>query len=549
MRYYLLAAVTLLLAACGGGGSSSGGGGAVAAPVSITPSQYTTSYLAGTVPPVIQLVARNTVLISQPVTVVIVDSNGVLLPHGASITQTSNPSGYDSFNVNLTISPTLKPGHYTGNFSVNICYDSQCSSQVAGAPFPYPYDITVSTGNLTALSAWPGIADWSTFQGNAQHTGFVPVTLDPGQFSTRWAWNTGFIANQPMSPIVSAGNMVYFCATTNDVYALNEADGSAAWTYKSSVQTTTAAGSGVAAPVPATAAGVVYAPLLNGMVGLNAATGAVLFQPPANALSELNQPTVNAGTVYATGASGQESTELFAFNASSGAPVFSADAGAISYLGLPSFDSSHAYASGGVNLLQINPATAAIQANIAGPATDGGTGNILGQTVVGASGSVIALAGVSIINLDGIGASLVDFNTNTQAVSWSHVGGFFSNPAYANGVIYIVNSPLGDGQADLEAVSESTGALLWSWPLPQPANIGATVYNNSFLITNNLAFVSTNLTGTPLSNVSATTYAIDLGTQQEVWSYPAAGDLALSANGVLYINNILTGGLVAINVK
>ena len=28
---------------------------------------------------------------------------------------------------------------------------------------------------LSALSAWPDVADWGTFQGNAAHTGLVPA--------------------------------------------------------------------------------------------------------------------------------------------------------------------------------------------------------------------------------------------------------------------------------------------------------------------------------------------------------------------------------------
>ena len=31
-----------------------------------------------------------------------------------------------------------------------------------------------------------GAPEWATFQGNAAHTGYVPVTIDPNQFATRW---------------------------------------------------------------------------------------------------------------------------------------------------------------------------------------------------------------------------------------------------------------------------------------------------------------------------------------------------------------------------
>jgi len=43
------------------------------------------------------------------------------------------------------------------------------------------------------------------------------------------------------------------------------------------------------------------------------------------------------------------------------------------------------------------------------------------------------------------------------------------------------------------------------------------------------------------------TYAIDLETHRPVFSYPVFGKLALSANGVLYIQNATD--LIAINLK
>lgn len=68
----------------------------------------------------------------------------------------------------------------------------------------------------------------------------------------------------------------------------------------------------------------------------------------------------------------------------------------------------------------------------------------------------------------------------------------------------------------------------------------AAAYGNSFL---NAVIVSTNLS----------TYAIDRSTHRAVWSYPAAGSLALSRNGVLYVAGYNTFGatsmtLTAINL-
>jgi outer membrane protein assembly factor BamB len=71
----------------------------------------------------------------------------------------------------------------------------------------------------------------------------------------------------------------------------------------------------------------------------------------------------------------------------------------------------------------------------------------------------------------------------------------------------------------VEARNEADGALLWIWVPPEGTASGPIV------VTDNLAFVST----------SANTYAIDLASHRQVWSYPAAGSLALSSQGILFI--------------
>jgi outer membrane protein assembly factor BamB len=56
--------------------------------------------------------------------------------------------------------------------------------------------------------------------------------------------------------------------------------------------------------------------------------------------------------------------------------------------------------------------------------------------------------------------------------------------------------------------------------------------------TKNLLFVST----------AANTYAVDLTSRRQMWSYPAGGQLALSNQGILFIAQV-TGKLTAIAVK
>jgi len=58
------------------------------------------------------------------------------------------------------------------------------------------------------------------------------------------------------------------------------------------------------------------------------------------------------------------------------------------------------------------------------------------------------------------------------------------------------------------------------------------------LVTKNLLFVST----------ADATYAVDIASRKQVWSYPVGGALALSSQGILFIAQD-QGKLVAIGVK
>jgi hypothetical protein len=86
----------------------------------------------------------------------------------------------------------------------------------------------------------------------------------------------------------------------------------------------------------------------------------------------------------------------------------------------------------------------------------------------------------------------------------------------------------------LEARAEDDGELLWWWTPPHAADGG---FGSEVLLTDTLLFVSTD----------RATYAIDLVSHKQVWSFPKSGRLALSRNGVLYIQ---AGSEIAtINVK
>jgi hypothetical protein len=217
----------------------------------------------------------------------------------------------------------------------------------------------------------------------------------------------------------------------------------------------------------------------------------------------------------------------------SGHPLFF-DPGPQTSQWTPAVDENHLYAyvgdyTGGLTVA--DPVTGVVTATINDPTYMNYTYLINGSAVLGAPGSVIAANYENAyLNGGGIGNHLQDFNVNTQGITWQVGGDYAFTPAYHAGVVYAANN----GPLQLEARSEHDGSLLWAWKPPQA---GDTAFNSEVLVTNSMIFVSTNLA----------TYGIDVTTHQLVFSYPFAGRLALSHNGILYIQG--TGPIVAINVK
>ena len=79
-----------------------------------------------------------------------------------------------------------------------------------------------------------GAPEWATFQGNAAHTGYVPVKLDPNQFATRWqlAVPAFFFFNGVFNlATVTTANGNFYMAGNNAVTARAEFDGATVWTY------------------------------------------------------------------------------------------------------------------------------------------------------------------------------------------------------------------------------------------------------------------------------------------------------------------------------
>jgi len=458
--------------------------------------------------------------------------DGVNLVQGP-VTVTANGGG--SYTFELDTIATKPGGHYSGNVTIKLCSDQACTVAQAVPSVTVPFDVTVQTSDsawpgdkLSALSAWSGVADWATFQGNNAHTGYVPVEVNADQIQLRWKRgainNSGSGYNAKMSPLVTSGGR-FFASGEKSLTAYQEHDGAQIWTYDTSGLTWPSANP------PAVDGGLVYVAAgqqdSTYMLALDAVNGSLRMKSPMSSQWESYlSPIVQSGAVYTNaGAYGG----MYAF-ASTGERLF---IGTLSQTSMwsPAGDARAIYAYTGDALTMFEPKTGAVLASIKDSSFNNYVYAVGGAAVIGANGGVYAAAYANgYLNGGAIGNALTRFDTAKGFVDWRLPGVYRVTPAYADGVLYAPNF----NPYRIEARAEADGKLLWSWIPPLS---GETSFHASPVVTKNLLFASTNLN----------TYAIDLKSRKVVWSYPAPGYLAISQNGVLYIQS--PDALVAVNLK
>jgi outer membrane protein assembly factor BamB len=449
----------------------------------------------------------------------------------SAVSVTSNGDG--SYTLALDTASDAPIEHHTDAVEIDLCRDAGCTDTQDVPSISIPFDIDVLNvgdwpgDNLLPLTAWAGVPDWSTFQGNAAHTGYVPVELHPDQFSTRWIAPSASIGGSytpNMANIATAGDR-FFNSGSNHVYARREHDGSELWNYDfSGLQFPSANPAAVSNGVVYVAAGQQSSTQL---FAFAAADGSIVFRSPMSAQWEQYlAPTVGPEGVYTNaGTYGG----LYAFN-SLGHQLYFGSMAQTS-LWTPAVDASGIYTYTGGYLKVLHPVTGAELESIQDATFQNYIYEIGGSPVLGAPNSVfVANYANSALNGGAIGNTLLHFNLETNAIDWQVPGVFPTTPAYHEGVLYVAN----ENPLRLEARAEDDGELLWWWTPPHAADGG---FGSEVLLTDTLLFVSTD----------RATYAIDLVSHKQVWSFPKSGRLALSRNGVLYIQ--AGSEIVTINVK
>lgn len=427
------------------------------------------------------------------------------------------PYGDNVYEFTLTTSPTLTTGHYAGSVEIRACVDKDCSAAYPVTTMSLPYTVDVKAlSTLTALTRWPGVADWQNARRNAERSSYVPVTLDVSKFSRRWKSVVPGIDSYTIPIVISADHV--FVTSGRTLYALKESDGSVDWRRDFDI----------GYPYNPTGSGdMVYVEMGSGngsytLHGLNAYTGKTGWSSTSLIPADYMQPLLSSGKLlHAISQGGNSGVQ--AVDPLNGAPLWFARMKSPAVQGntMFSFDQGLAVADAATGTLQKKIATDALIWN-------GRQYPYYLEPVAGAAGSVFGITRVDNINTP---KSLVNFNLAQNKVAWSKTGNYGDNFAYAEGVVYVIN----ESTLMLEARAESDGALLWDWKVPSTQlAIGGT----DILVTKNLVFVSYN----------QFTYALDLVTHKVVWQEPGAGLLSMSSNGVLYIGG-RSGSVTGYNVK
>lgn len=364
---------------------------------------------------------------------------------------------------------------------------------------------------IVCLTGSPALAQWTTYQGDASHDGYVPISLDPSTFSVLWQRT---LSTNYLNP-VTAGNGEVFVSTPGyfsdgmGLQALDAVTGETKWSqYYDDV---------FSVNPPAYANGKVYIQTCNHaddtyLWAYDANTGNLVYRSPFLAQWEsYYAPTIYDGTVYIDGG---YYGGMYAFNGSNGEQNWFAELNQDDKW-TPAVDAEYAYVYSEPYLKVINRTTGKVAFQIDDPL---GEWNECETVSLGTHNDAIVVAN----------SSLICFNLANKNIRWELTRSFeyHSQATVANGIVYAI-----DGGA-VDAIDELTGNWLWSWVAPTGDDVTGTIIATD-----------THL----LVNTTSAIYAVDLKDHTTSWSYPHGGSLALS-NRALYVAGT-DGTLTAIAVS
>lgn len=409
----------------------------------------------------------------------------------------------------------LAPGVHSTTLEVRVCSDDPkvCRQPFPGSPWRIPLTVTVrATPNLTTLARSAELPAWTSYNGNAAHTGHVPGAFNAASFTHRWTAQETPDTSMT-APAIEDGR-VYLVRKTGsanwELTATSEQSGELLWRLdleESFRVSPPAAGKGKVFVIASGSRSQVF-------WVVDGASGRVIERVARPSWAEtLYAPTVVDDRVYFN-AGAEEG--LVQFDAAT-RQVQWQNTTLPSNWGAPAADAAYVYVYPGDHALYMLGTLTGKRAFV-----------VHEDPLLFSTAMVPMLAGKMAI-AHSVGGTVTAIDIEAGGRLWSTTA--TGQPAVANGTVYA----FGGYGGTLEARAAATGQVQWQLRLPI---VRANASYHQVLLTSNLAFASSD----------TATVAIDLVTRQVAWVHPFGGRLALSDRGVLYIVGA-NGRLVAINLR
>jgi outer membrane protein assembly factor BamB len=362
-----------------------------------------------------------------------------------------------------------------------------------------------------AIAAPWARAEWGTYQGNAQHTGYVAGQYDMSKFQPLWQVPVG-TGSLPLQPFTVGGGKVFvtreiYFQGVPSVFALDAETGATRWSKTFYAYGMPSAGGVANVSQAAYANGRVYVQSTNHQTDsylwcFDANTSGLVFRTPFDCQWEKHYaPVVVGNEAYITTGWGSFQSH----DATTGAFRWASGGGYMDGFS-PAVEGDRIYQYNDGRFFTMNRADGALLHEVIDPAF-ATYGTLDNATVRGPRNDVIGMArGPSPPSQ----TELISLDTTTQTLRWTKKATFTSlQPTVAHDLIFVAAG------RTLQARSEMTGDVVWSWNMPAG---DAGELERNLVATDNLLFCGSDFR----------TYAVDLASRASVWSHPFGGHLALS---------------------
>ncbi|MBM4059711.1 MAG: hypothetical protein FJ265_01240 [Planctomycetes bacterium] len=347
---------------------------------------------------------------------------------------------------------------------------------------------------VTTIAVATAQTDWPQYQGNPQHTGYLPVTLNPATLVPRYTVQVA--PSAWLEPVTVADGKVFVSSTDRYLRTLTASTGAPLWQIQFP---------GVfSVNPPSYHQGKVY--LQTGNHGsdtylrcYHANTGQLVFQSAHAAQWEsYYAPTIRDGAVWVNGG---YYGGMYSFDAANGQQRW--------FVPLPQYDEwtpavdgDTAYGYVGGTLFALNRDTGAERYRILDPGFSWQGWSMGLAPVLGGQNDVLVIQS----------ARMLRFDLQSRTIAWQLPGSFTGQPAVHANTVFAINSN------SLQARAQDTGALLWSWARP-----GETLSGNVVVTAQHV-----------LVRSATKTFLIDRTTHAAVYEIAAAGHITIG-EGAIYI--------------